>query len=308
MKVIQSSEIQTQSTPPPLDRLSAVLDRFRVQAALFHTGLLCGNHVFEAQPGRAFMHVLRRGEMQVRHLPGETEVPHLQLSEPSLLLYPRPLHHVFVQAPQEGSDFTCATLDFDGGARNPFVQSLPAVIHVPLSAIEGLSPALDLLFAEADTLRCGSRLLVSRLFEVVLIQLLRWIIDHPAQVGVASGLIQGLSDPRLAKSLVALHQAPEEGWPLERMAAIAGMSRSAFAATFKTAIGTTPASYLLDWRLTLATSMMRAGRPLKLIAAELGFAGNASLSKAFRQRMQVSPREWLAQAQTRERATPAQSR
>ncbi|MGB3289682.1 MAG: AraC family transcriptional regulator [Burkholderiaceae bacterium] len=282
-----------------MDRLSAVLDRFRVQAALFHTGKLCGNQTFEPLPGRAFIHVLRRGNMEVRHSPGETEATRLHLAEPTLLLYPRPLRHVFVNPPKDGTDFTCATLDFDGGWRNPIVQSLPSMIHVPVDEVDGLGPTLDLLFAEADHVRCGSRLLANRLFEVVLIQLLRWIVDHPAKVGVSSGLIMGLSDPRLAKSLVALHRAPHDDWTLERMAAVAGMSRSAFAATFKAATGTTPAAYLTDWRLTLATSMMRAGRPVKSIAAELGFAGSASLSKAFRQRMGMSPREWLGQSEGR---------
>lgn len=294
MKVIQKSKIPSAYSSPPIDRLSAVLDRFRVRAALFHTGSMCGHHAFEAVPGRAFMHVLRRGEMEVRHSPGETVTPRLRLAEPTLLLYPRPLHHVFVNPPHDGSDFTCATLDFDGGERNPIVRSLPSVVCVSLDAIDGLRPALDLLFAEADHVRCGSRLLASRLFEVVLIQLLRWIVDHPAEAGVGSGLIMGLSDPRLAKSLVALHHAPHEDWPLERMASVAGMSRSAFAAAFRTATGTTPASYLTDWRLTLAASMIRAGAPVKLAAAELGFSGAASLSKAFRQRMGVSPREWMA--------------
>lgn len=299
MKINPSSKYQDDSPHASIDRLSAVLDRFRVQATLFHTGVLCGNQTFEALPGRAFLHVLRRGEMEVRHQPGETGAQNLRLAEPTLLLYPKPLHHVFVNPPQDGSDFTCATLDFDGGEHNPIVQSLPPIIRVPLDAIDGLAPTLDLLFAEADHERCGSRLLANRLFEVVLIQLLRWIVDHPGEVGVAGGLIMGLSDPRLAKSLVALHRSPHEDWPLERMAAMAGMSRSAFAAAFKAATGTTPASYLTDWRLTLATSMMRTGRPMKLIAAELGFAGTASLSRAFRQRMGVSPREWVQRSQDR---------
>lgn len=282
------------SARPVVDRLSAVLERFHVQAALFHSGELCGRSSFEAKPGRAFLHVLRRGQMKVRHLSGEATARCLHLNEPTLLFYPRPLHHEFVNPPRNGSDLTCATLDFDGGERNPFVQSLPSVIHVPLNAIDGLEPALHLLFSEADRVRCGSRLLANRLFEVVLIQLLRWIIDHPAEAGITSGLMMGLSDPRLAKSLVALHRSPGENWSLERMASISGMSRSVFAAAFKTAMGTTPGSYLGDWRLTLAASMLRSGQPVKRIAMELGFAGTASLSKVFRQRMGVSPREWLA--------------
>lgn len=32
------------------DRLSSLLERFRVQAALFHSGPLCGRHVFAPAP------------------------------------------------------------------------------------------------------------------------------------------------------------------------------------------------------------------------------------------------------------------
>ncbi|MBV2159583.1 AraC family transcriptional regulator [Achromobacter denitrificans] len=279
---------------PQVDRLSALLDRFRVRATLFHTGALCGTQAFEAVPGRGFLHVLRRGQMELRHRPGETATPRIHLNEPTLLFYPRALRHEFVNPPVDGSDFTCAALDFDGGDRNPLVRSLPPLIRVPLAAVEGLAPALDLLFAEADHVRCGSRLLADRLFEVVLIQLLRWILDHPGEAGVTRGLVMGLSDPRLARALVAVHRAPCDEWPLAKMAEVAGMSRSAFAAAFKEATGATPAAYLTDWRLSLAASMVRAGRPVKLVAAELGFASASSLSKAFRQRMGASPRSWLA--------------
>ncbi|RAP63232.1 AraC family transcriptional regulator [Achromobacter sp. HZ01] len=277
-----------------VDRLSALLDRFRVRATLFHTGALCGAQTFEAVPGRGFLHVLRRGEMELRHRPGGGLAPRLRLDEPTLLFYPRALRHEFVNPPVDGSDFTCAALDFDGGERHPLVQSLPPLIRVPLDEVEGLRPALDLLFAEADHVRCGSRLLADRLFEVVLIQLLRWILDHPARAGVNSGLMMGLADPRLARALVAVHRSPCDEWPLAKMAEIAGMSRSAFAAAFKAATGATPAAYLADWRLSLAASMMRGGRPVKQVAAELGYASASSLSKAFRQRMGASPREWLA--------------
>ena len=42
--------------------------------------------------------------------------------------------------------------------------------------------------------------------------------------------------------------------------------------------------------------MMRSGRPVNLIATELGFASASSFSKAFRQRMGVSPRKWLVES------------
>lgn len=293
MKVDSQSETARGLSLEPVDRLSTLLERFRVRASLFHTGPLCGRTVFDAESDRAFLHVLRRGALEIEHSGNGGVLTRIVVNEPTLLLYPRAVRHTFVNPPHADSDFTCATLRFDGGDRNPIVTALPPLVRVALDDVQGLRPALGLLFAETERVRCGSRLLADRMFEVVLIQLLRWVIDHPLAVGIGSGLVMGLSDPRLAKALVALHRAPQEDWPLARMAAAAGMSRSAFAEVFKAATGTTPAAYLTDWRLSVATSMLRAGHPQKLVAAQLGFSTASSFSRSFKQHLGVSPRGWL---------------
>lgn len=279
---------------PTIDRLSSLLERFKVRARLFHQGPLCGISRFPAEPGRGFLHVMRRGELELRHGAKQSELPRcLRVTEPTLLFYPRPLAHQFRNPPEDGSDFVCAELEFDGGALNPLVRALPPLVVLPLARVEGLGLSLQLLFSETERLRCGQRLLADRLFEVVLIQLLRWLIDHPAEAGVQPGLITGLADPRLARALVALHEAPGEAWSLAAMAGRAGMSRSAFAAHFKAVLAQTPAHYLADWRLTLAQSRLRQGRPVKQIADELGYASASALSRLFSQRLGRSPRQWL---------------
>lgn len=293
----------------PVDRLSALLERFRVRAHLFHNGPLCGITHYEAVPGRAFLHVLRSGEMTVAHPQRGGPPRRLQVREPSLLFYPRPLAHAFHNAPAEGSDFVCAVLDFDGGDTHPLVRALPPLVLLPLSWVPGLAPALSLLFAETEQLRCGQRLLADRLFEVVLLQLLRWLIDHPEQIALPPGLLTGLGDPALARALVAVHEAPGAAWSLERMAAEAGLSRSVFASRFKQVVGSTPADYLAGWRISLAQSALRRGRPVKLIADDLGYANASALSRVFAQKVGVSPRQWLADLDRRaaSAAAPASS-
>ena len=277
----------------PLDRLSALLERFRLHAHLFHAGALCGVTHFDAQEGRGFLHVLRRGEMVVTHPPRSGAPRKIKVTEPTLLLYPRPLEHQFHNAPTEGSDFVCATVDFEGGVRHPVVAALPPVVVLPLRSVDGIEQTLALLFAETERVRCGQRLLADRLFEVLLLQLLRWLLDHPDHAGAPAGLIYGLAHPKLARALTAMHERPGAAWALEPMAKAAGMSRSAFAAEFKEHLGVTPAGYLLQWRVSLAQSMLLAGTSIKLASEKLGYASAASFSRAFSQSVGVSPRAWL---------------
>ncbi|MDB5869338.1 MAG: AraC family transcriptional regulator [Polaromonas sp.] len=281
----------------PLDRMSSLLDRFEVSAHLFHTGELCGVSTFEALPGRGFFHVLRQGEMVVTHHKGAGVVRRIHACEPTLFFYPQPLAHQFHNAPRDGADFTCASVHFEGGESHPLVRALPPLIVLPLANVPSLEGALNLLFQEADQVRCGYRLIADRLFEVVLLKLLRWLLDQGEEGGFSTGLVSGLANPQLARALTAMHDRPELPWSIDLLAEQAAMSRSSFASLFKKTVGATPADYLADWRLSIAKKRLREGQAVKLIAPELGYANASALSRVFAQRIGFSPREWLARSQ-----------
>ncbi|MDO9404879.1 MAG: AraC family transcriptional regulator [Polaromonas sp.] len=287
----------SEAPPEPLDRLSSLLDRFQVSARLFHTGELCGVTTFDAQPGRGFFHVLRRGEMVLTHQDDAGVARRIEVNEPTLFFYPQPLTHQFHNAPKDGSDFTCASVHFDGGKSHPLVRALPPLIVLPLAKVPRLEKALDLLFQEADAAGCGHRLIADRMFEVVMLQLLRWLLDHKDDGGISIGLVSGLANPQLARALTAMHERPEHPWSVELLAEQAGMSRSSFSGAFRKTVGITPADYLTDWRITLAKKRLRDGRSVKSIAPDLGYANASALSRVFAQRTGLSPREWLAQGQ-----------
>ncbi|MEQ1598684.1 MAG: AraC family transcriptional regulator [Methylotenera sp.] len=279
----------------PVDRLSTLLERFRIRTRMSFSGLMCGKHEFAKEANKAYLHVLRRGSMEIRHPRAKGVPARITLNVPSLIFYPRPFSHQFHNAPHDGSDFTCAEIAFEGGQSHPIVQALPPLVLLRLNEVDGLQESLNLLFAETEHVRCGHRVLADRLFEVVLIQLLRWLLDHPSHAKINNGLLMGLSSPQLAKALTAMHESPGEPWTVEQLAQASGMSRTAFAVKFKQLVGQTPAEYVANWRLTIAQARLREGVPLKILAGELGYSSQSALTRAFTARLGVSPREWLSQ-------------
>ena len=268
------------------DRLAALFTHFAVRAETFQVGPLCGVNSLEPQAGRGQLHLIREGGVEV-HNDGTPEP--LRIEEPSLLLYPRPLAHRFVTDPSCGAQFLCAHMAFEGGAGHPIAAALPPWVCLPLASVPGCAPVLAQLFAEAEATHCGRQLMLDRLFEVLLIWVLRELM---AQGRVESGMLAGLSHPRLRSVLVAMHDAPQREWPLEDLAAAAGMSRTVFANAFRDVVGCTPGVYLQRWRIGLAQKGLREGRALKHIAADVGYGGEAALSRAFRAHTGQSPREW----------------
>jgi AraC-like DNA-binding protein len=267
------------------DRLAALLAHFSVSARTFHAGALCGINALDATEPFGQLHLVRDGRVEVRH--GVRKA--LEIDEPSLLLYPRPMAHRFITDKRRGATFVCAHVQFEGGPANPIGAALPPFVCLPLARLPACQPILELLFLEAESENCGRQAMLDRLFELVLIQILRVLME---QGQVEAGMLAGLADERLRRALVAVHEAPERDWSLEALAEQAGMSRTSFATAFRDRVGLTPGSYLQRWRIGLAQKHLRQGRSLKLIATEVGYGSEAALSRAFRAQTGSSPREW----------------
>lgn len=268
-----------------VDRLAALLEHFSVSARVFHAGALCGVNALDGSGETGQLHLIRRGPVAVHH-DGATPV---HIDRPSLLLYPRPMAHRFVTDPQRGADFACAQLSFGGGAANPIAAALPPFSSLPLDALPGAEGLLSLLFEEAFQQYCGRQAMLDRLFEAVLILVLRQLME---QGGLQAGMLAGLSHPRLRNALVAMHEQPALDWSLEALAARAGMSRSVFAREFRETVGRTPGAYLQHWRIGLAQQALRKGQALKLIVEEVGYGSEAALSRVFKAQTGLSPRQW----------------
>lgn len=79
------------------------------------------------------------------------------------------------------------------------------------------------------------------------------------------------------------------------MADIACMSRSGFAALFKTSMGVAPVEYATRWRMRVAAFRLRNGRDnVATVAASLGYLSDAAFGAAFRRVHGISPGQTAA--------------
>ena len=272
-----------------MDYLAPFFERFSLSARMFYSGQLCGiSPKLDEQAG--YLHVLRKGTLTVTH----PNARQLVLNTPSILFFPRPHLHRVHGSEEEGADLVCAAVEFGVGMLNPLIASFPEPFVVPLDALPELAPALDLLFSEATSEFPGRQTAVDRLFEYVLVLLIRSVINSHL---VDSGGLLGLADERLGKAIEGMHKHPETAWSLEQLAQCAGMSRARFAAHFRKVVGMTPFDYLTDWRLGVAQTMLRKRNSLKLIASAVGYANATALTRVFTQRVGMSPSEWLVRSQ-----------
>ena len=276
-----------------MDRLSTLLAQFGMHATTIFGGELQAELDFDLKDRTAKMHIVRAGDALLQL--GQQQP--ILINEPSLLFLPRPCQHSLCAAPvatidgrQPQVELVSAAFCFDGGLDNPLTMALPAYVKMPLADIPMLSGNLDWMFGEAFAQHCGKNAVLNRLFELVLIQLLRHMM---ASSSVTSGMMAGLADLRLAKAVTLMHDQPAKAWSVAELASAASMSRASFAAKFHKVVGVTPADYLASWRISLAQKRLREGRPIALIADEVGYESPSALARTFRRKTGSSPREWL---------------
>ncbi len=275
----------------PADPLAPLLAHFNAKARLFFAGHLCGDVTFNDEDGVGYLHLLRAGSARLQDSSGYV----VNLTEPTLVFYSRPLTHWFQTDASSGADLVCASMSFEHKTFNPLALALPARFECSLSAFDGSRAVLGALFDEALHERPGRQDVLNRLFEVVLIDVLRNALAHPAGNGTGSdsaGLLRSLQHPQLSKTLAAIHADPANDWSLDALADVAGMSRSSFAAAFKREVGESPGTYLTRWRVTLAQALIRDGVPLKLIAQRVGYDSQAGFLRAFKGVVGESPTVW----------------
>jgi AraC-like DNA-binding protein len=203
---------------------------------------------------------------------------------------------------QPGDDLQCDTLllcgycEFDELLDHPLLNALPSSTIVrsqELLSHPWLKSTLDQLSAEYLSQRPGNEIVINKLTEVVIVELLR--IDFGRED--KNTFIGALYDKQISLALTLMHAAPHEPWTLEKLAEKAALSRASFAKRFRERVGQSMFEYLTTLRMQRARKLLRETRhSIYEIANRVGYDSDLAFSKAFKRATGMTPTSYRKSA------------
>jgi AraC-like DNA-binding protein len=167
------------------------------------------------------------------------------------------------------------------------LEGLLRPVAEDLSDVAVVSAAFTSLLEEVAAPTEGTRALTSALMKACLVLLLRRHLQTSRTAGTAPALFQ---DVRLGRAIAAVLERPAAAHSVTTLAKEAGMSRSAFAREFKTALDLTPMDYVSRVRLSLAHHLLLStGIRVEAVAATVGFNSRSHFSRLFREHYGTDP-------------------
>jgi len=287
MELLENLTVRPEGQPLGVtsgDLLSHVLAQIRLTGDGIFPRTLAAAEQLDLKADEAHIVVAAAGALQIE---GGDQAP-VVIDTGDLVLLPRGPGHSHIVASHPGATVIVCRFWFDPDSLRAMIFALPRLIHIRRAeGAEWIDGICRFLMIEAGDVQPGGALMISRLIDLIVIRALRsWV-----QQGQSSGWLGGLADPRIARSLKAIHEEPMQRWSIDALAGSAGMSRSSFSERFTALVGRSPLRYQNEWRLRLAREMLaRRDARVGEIGLRIGYESEAAFSRAYKEFFGHSPR------------------
>jgi AraC-like DNA-binding protein len=282
---------------PTASSAARILEPSAEQVVIFH--FITEGECFVEMPDGSVSH-LRAGDVAIfpsgeAHRMGSQ--PGLAAAKPA-----RPLEALLARRPRRlsyggGGTVTrvvCGYMACDERLGRMLLGGLPPLLQVNVrgsSCSAWLESSLEYALHEARSPRPGGSAVLSKLAEILFVEVLRLSIQHSQ--ASRRGWLAGVGDRIVGPALKAMHAAPARAWTLEDLAHHIGSSRSVLAERFLALVDITPMQYLTQWRMLLAANLLRRSQaPLAHIAEQVGYQTDTAFSRAFHREFGMPPAKW----------------
>ncbi len=296
------------------DPLSEVLQLLNMSGVLYCNATLTAPWGIELPdlPGVMNVHVVTSGHCWLEM---EGEAP-LYMPEGSLVLIPRgrshrlvgnpgdrvtPLNQVPIQLISDrfevmnfggGGEITGITyygVRFDPYLADKLIELLPERLHLRTRKDDSwLRGTVAFIAAEANNQQPGSETVITRLADILVIQVIRTWLESAREVD--KGWIAALHDKYIGKAMSLMHRNPGYDWQVSTLAREVGMSRSGFSARFTGIAGESVLNYLTKLRMQLARrELTETTDSLAVIAERVGYHSEPAFNRAFKRVIGQTP-------------------
>ncbi|MDA8586592.1 AraC family transcriptional regulator [Rhodobacteraceae bacterium] len=298
------------------DPFSDVLDLVGVRSSVyFQKDFLSPWCMSVSNTGFAQFHIIVRGNAVVTH-GGVTT----QLAAGDVILFPKGAAHMIGDAPDsaplsgqdvisamangqepflEGGIATrmiCGHFEYDFDCTHPLLEELPPMVllrSAELPAMDHLFGLVQLIVRESSSDTPGKDVVVRRLSDGLLVTILRAYFESRQQ---DAGFYRGVTDKRMSRVIAAIHGTAGDNLTVEKLATIAGMSRSSFLHHFKTQVGQSAGAYSTRWKLLKSrVALSDTSDSVESIAYSAGYNSTSAFSRAFHGNFGLTPTEFRSQ-------------
>jgi AraC-like DNA-binding protein len=198
------------------------------------------------------------------------------------------------ELPKDAADTTlvCGFLGCDVRPFNPLIATLPRMLHLRSEAGGGwIAQFMQQAVAESASKRPGGEAMLARMSEMMFVDAVRRFVDDlPPE---STGWLAGVRDRHVGRALALMHEQPAHAWTMDDLGRKSGLSRSALHQRFVQLIGQPPMQYLTNWRMQVASGLLRnTNSTVATVALDVGYDSEAAFARAFKRIVGFPPATW----------------
>jgi len=191
----------------------------------------------------------------------------------------------------ENTRMVCGYLRGDAVLFDPVLRALP-----PLFVVRPTGPAAAWVTASVEYAMQARQLAPSgmnqRLPELLFTEVLGIYLKESGDLEL-TGWLAALRDPVVGPALSVLHTRPAHDWTVAELAHTVATSKTVLIDRFNLLLGRPPIRYLTEWRLNLASGLLRTTESgITEIAGRVGYTSEEAFSRAFKRALGQSPAYW----------------
>ncbi len=328
----ETPDLPTTSGRDPFDVVPQVLDLVRLTGAIFFRSDFSSPWCYTSPPtlemegalpagdgslvmfhivadGRCWIaledgirHQLARGDVVVLPYGDAHSWGSVEPADPisiTTLLPPRPwteFPHVQYGGDGDITLVVCGYLRGDAVLFDPVLRALPSLFVVRPTGPAAAWVTASVEYAlSSPSPREASTGMSQRLPELLFTEVLRLYLTSSPDAEL-TGWLAALRDPLVGQALSLMHEDPARNWTVGELATSVASSKTVLVDRFVKFLGRPPIRYLTEWRLRLASGLLRTtSLGVREIGLRVGYRSEESFSRAFKRELGAAPAHWRAE-------------